>query len=836
MDVLIFGSCFAMIAIASKQIGTSLVKTGLPLISGFLLTGIFAGPHVLDLITLEATLNLRFVDEIALGFIAFAAGGELYLKELKTRFKSIAWVTAGLVISTFALTSLTFFFISRYIPFMETMPMTARGAVSIIAGAILVARSPSSAIAIVNELRAKGPFTQTVLGVTIIMDVMVIVLFAVNSSIADALLSGFNFDLSFILLLASEISISVLIGFIVSKIILIILQLPIQKTVKTGLILLTGYLVFVFSSWFRHVSQAYTGLEFFFEPLLICMVAGFLAANVLRFRTEFLKLLSDAGLPIYIAFFTLTGASLSLDVLARTWPVAIVLFFARMGAIFVGSFIGGTLAKNPVQHNKISWMAYIAQAGVGLGLAKEVVVEFPDWGNPFATIIISVIVLNQVVGPPLHKYATKWVKEDHPKAPETDFYEARDVVIFGNDGQASALALSLVSRGWQVGLAVTEPGNQHNQAPGINIHELSGFSPAQLQDINCHRASAIVTMLSDEDNFKICETAYERFGTQTLIARLNDRHNFIRFQELGVLIVDPSTAIVSLMDHFVRSPAAASLLMGLNEDRNVVDIRLKNPDLSGLALRDLRLPFDAIIMSIRRRGVLFIPHDYTRLESGDLVTMVGSLSSLKEMSLRFDVDQEAVLRQLVKEVTPKELTIKGMDPDPIPAGAGQAGKDRFDRIVEKSQVIDLKHPMDKADFFDMVSQMMSEPLDMNAADLNQMLTNREDEMTTVLAPGLAVPHIIVPGENKFSMLIARCKKGIRFSSGHPDVYAAFVLIGSKDERRFHLRALSAIAQIVMDPRFEKKWMRARHKTALKDLILTAQRKRDNTILIEPRSI
>jgi len=78
MDLLVFGTCFAIIAIASKQIGHSLVKTGIPLISGFLLTDIVAGPYVLDLITREATLNLRFVDEISLGFIAFAAGGELY--------------------------------------------------------------------------------------------------------------------------------------------------------------------------------------------------------------------------------------------------------------------------------------------------------------------------------------------------------------------------------------------------------------------------------------------------------------------------------------------------------------------------------------------------------------------------------------------------------------------------------------------------------------------------------------------------------------------------------------------------------------------------------------
>jgi len=76
------------------------------------------------------------------------------------------------------------------------------------------------------------------------------------------------------------------------------------------------------------------------------------------------------------------------------------------------------------------------------------------------------------------------------------------------------------------------------------------------------------------------------------------------------------------------------------------------------------------------------------------------------------------------------------------------------------------------------------------------------------------------------MLIVRCKKGIEFSPTQPRVVAAFVLVGSKDERQFHLRALSAIAQIVMDPRFEKKWMRANNENGLKKIVLNAQRKRE----------
>ena len=97
------------------------------------------------------------------------------------------------------------------------MSVTSRIAISILAGAILVARSPSSAIAIVNELRAKGPFTQTLLGVTMISDVVVIILFAFNSEIADGLLTGISFNAGFVLLLFGELALSIFLGYLLGK-------------------------------------------------------------------------------------------------------------------------------------------------------------------------------------------------------------------------------------------------------------------------------------------------------------------------------------------------------------------------------------------------------------------------------------------------------------------------------------------------------------------------------------------------------------------------------------------------------------------------------------------
>jgi len=55
--------------------------------------------------------------------------------------------------------------------------------------------------------------------------------------------------------------------------------------------------------------------------------------------------------------------------------------------------------------------------------------------------------------------------------------------------------------------------------------------------------------------------------------------------------------------------------------------------------------------------------------------------------------------------------------------------------------------------------------------------------------------------------------------------AIFVLVGTRDKRNLHLRALAAIAQIAQDESFDQKWLTARNTDELRDIVLLAERKR-----------
>ncbi|MFH1635805.1 MAG: cation:proton antiporter [Chloroflexota bacterium] len=635
--LLLYLASFVIITLASKQIGQYFNRVKLPLISGFLFTGVIAGPYVLGLIPANSLENLRFIDEIALAVIAFAAGNELYIKELRDRLKSITWITTGLVISTFTLGTLTIILFGNAIPFMQNMSIPARVAVAILGGAILVARSPSSAIAIVNELRAKGPFTRTALGVTVIMDVVVIVLFGVNSSIADALLTNLPFNLVFVGLLIFELAASFGIGYLLYRILQFILSTTIHQYLKTALVLVLGYSVFIFSGLIRETAYQKLPFEILVEPLLICMFGGFLVSSFSNYRNDFSRILQQVGPAIYILFFTLTGASLALDILLKTWPIALALFAVRLTGIFIGSFGGGVIAKDPMQYNRLGWMAYVTQAGVGLGLAKEVAVEFPTWGDAFATVLISVIVLNQIVGPPLFKWVIKRVGESHIRGETSKFDGVRDAIIFGLKAQSVILARQLQKHDWQVKLACTNSAEiEKLDASDIDVRLIDELNLETLQALDGAHADAIVCFLPNDLSYQVCEMAYEHFGTETLVARLRDRTDFDRFHKLGVLVVEPKTAVISLLEHFVRSPAGTSILLGLDDGQEMVDQEVRNPSLHGMALRDLRLPLDVLVLSIQRDGHTLVSRGFTQFQLGDKVTMVGPRKKLEEVMLRFD--------------------------------------------------------------------------------------------------------------------------------------------------------------------------------------------------------
>ncbi len=626
---------FAVVAVAAAKLAGYFRIVKLPLITGLLISGIITGPFILNLIPASSIGHLGFINDIALAYIAFAASAELYLREMRSRIHSIKWMTFTQLVFTFSLSGITIFMLSSYIPFMSEMPAVFRVGIAGLFAAIFTARSPASAIAVVSEMRAKGPFVQTAIGVTVLIDVFVILLFSFTLEVCIAFFEGTDFDLIFVGIITLELVSSVGVGILLGFLLIGILNTQWRQPYKLVLILLMGYLMYVLHHWLDDITFIQFNHSVSTEPLLVCLIASFYVTNYSKFRAEFLRILEKSAKYIYIPFFLLAGASLKLDLFIQVAGIAFIMFLVRLLGLMVGGYAGATITKDSSLFKRLAWMPYVTQAGVGLGLTTIVANTFPEFGVEFSTIVIAVIIVNQLVGPALFKWAINKVKEGHTRADTPAFDGVKDAIIFGFEPQSVALARQLIEAGWEVKVATLLPDIKKEEYEDLDIYHFNEIDLPALEKLDAKLSEAVVLMLTDEENLVLCNLIYEHIGTSDVVVRLNHRHNFNKFHELGALIVDPSTAIVSLLDHFVRSPQAASLLLGMESDQDTVDIQVLNTDIQGLLIRNLRLPADVIILSVKRRGNLIISHGYTRLRAGDTLTMVGSKKSLAEVSLKF---------------------------------------------------------------------------------------------------------------------------------------------------------------------------------------------------------
>ncbi len=193
--------------------------------------------------------------------------------------------------------------------------------------------------------------------------------------------------------------------------------------------------------------------------------------------------------------------------------------------------------------------------------------------------------------------------------------------------------------------------------------------------------------------------------------------------------------------------------------------------------------------------------------------------------------KDSALIRIVERVTSKEIKSSTLTTElrDILRERDEITEDRFDRIIKDAEIIDVKKSIDVDELFRMLSEVLGKKFKTRPERIFSLLKKREEESTTVISAGLAIPHIIVEGKPLFQIEVVRCVKGIDFGEGIAPVHIVFALAGSRKERNFHLQSLMAIAQIVQSKDFINNWVKARSTDDLRNLILLAQRIRKDEL-------
>ncbi len=364
-----------------------LEKAKLPAVTSYLLLGVVLGPYVLDIIPRNLMGSMSLVADTVLSMVAFSLGQVFELKSISRVGKRVFLVSWGEVIGAFVLVTVVMYAIG--VPLFEAL----------LFGGIAPATAPAATVMVIRELRAVGPFTDTLLGVVAIDDAWGIIVFALAESVAKMLLRHRGGQAEVLKSLAhagGAVIAALLLGAVVA-----FLFSRLTKFFRSD----TDILVGVFGAILLTSDVA---TYFNLSNLLANMAFGAVLANIIDSPAEYFDVLKRFDWLLYLFFFVLSGASLELEKLKELGVWGLVYTVTRPFGEYIGAFTGALIGgMNRVIRNYIG-LGLVPQAGVALGLAILVRHEFSDTIGPgFLTVIIASTVISEIIGPVFTRFALK---------------------------------------------------------------------------------------------------------------------------------------------------------------------------------------------------------------------------------------------------------------------------------------------------------------------------------------------------------------------------------------------------------------------------------------------
>jgi Kef-type K+ transport system membrane component KefB len=363
----------------------------LPRLTGYLLTGVVVGPYCMGLVSEQMLVELRIFNGVAIALIALTAGTELDFRGMRPLFRGIAWITGVAVLGTVVLLAAAAYLFSGLLPFTHGRNTLQLAAIASVLGVCLAAQSPAVVVALRKEMDADGPVTRTVLGVVVLSDLVIVVLFAIVSSFARAVLGGGTPESITGGMLGWEIfgsaGAGVLIGVLVATFL---------RGVPGGgalFVVTAGFLV------------AEVGRRVDLDPLLVALFAGLLIRNLTTYGDRLHAEIEAASLPVYIAFFAVAGATIHLDALAAVAGPAALLVLIRAAGFLAGSSAGARLAGSGEAVRRYAGFGLLPQAGLALALAILFARSFPQLGAEASALVFGVVALNELISPILYRWA-----------------------------------------------------------------------------------------------------------------------------------------------------------------------------------------------------------------------------------------------------------------------------------------------------------------------------------------------------------------------------------------------------------------------------------------------
>lgn len=384
----------------------------LPNVTGYLIAGIIFGPFVLGKYiggwstdNPETSINaIKWISEIALGFIAFTIGCSFKKQAIQHVGKRVIIITlfealGGAVITIGAL-------LVAHIFLKDSLPIS----LVLTFGAIACATAPAATLMVIRQYKAKGPVVDTLIPVVAFDNAVALIAFAVLFSISKSLSSDTALNVMDILVwplveIIGSLMLGALLGFGIT------LGFRFFKSrANRSILIICAVLIVVGLSM---LAKTY-GWKVSISSLLACMIIGAIFINFRSDAGRTIERIDGITPPLYMLFFVISGASLDITIFGSDGAltlviIALVYVFARCFGKWFGAYLGSKSVHSEPSVQKYLGFTLFPQAGVAIGLATTANQTFPDpqQASLVLAVTLTATIIYELAGPIITKISLK---------------------------------------------------------------------------------------------------------------------------------------------------------------------------------------------------------------------------------------------------------------------------------------------------------------------------------------------------------------------------------------------------------------------------------------------
>jgi trk system potassium uptake protein TrkA len=209
------------------------------------------------------------------------------------------------------------------------------------------------------------------------------------------------------------------------------------------------------------------------------------------------------------------------------------------------------------------------------------------------------------------------------------------IIIIGCGTIGKSLATHLVSEGHEVVIIEKdeERGKAIAETLDVIVIQGDGSSTETLKDAGVERADAVAVLTADDNtNLTVCQIL-KKFNVPKIVARVNepDKKDLYIGLEITASISIVSAA-VSQIKNALTKERGRSMISIAGGNAEVVEIKLTNEKLDGKKIKDIGLPYGALIGIVYRNGEVIIVTDDTILKKDDILTVITKTDIIQDIT------------------------------------------------------------------------------------------------------------------------------------------------------------------------------------------------------------